>query len=271
MIGTRHEEYSNYSDLPFIIHINLERTPFNCSKEKNWHEDLEIELCTKGSGAVLINGEEFEFNKDTIIAVNSNAIHYTYTDTVMNYPCIIISAQFCKQIGIDYNSIQFKPIIESPVIKSLILELTKIYSEKNTPYRTPKLNKIIIELLIQLAENHSFKTDIPVSKGKEYENVKSAIKYIRENYSKKITLDEIAKYIYTDKYSLCKEFKKMSGQTVMEYTNNYRCRKAADCISDGCTIADAALKCGFSNISYFTKTFKKCMGVLPSEYRKNNN
>ena len=45
MLGTRYEEYGGYSKLPFILHIDIDRTPYNCSKEKNWHEDIEIELC----------------------------------------------------------------------------------------------------------------------------------------------------------------------------------------------------------------------------------
>ena len=75
MIGTRYEEYGHFNDsLPFVLHTDLERTAFNCSKEKNWHEDLEIQLCTGGKGTVLLNGEKHDFSKDDVVVVNSNVV-----------------------------------------------------------------------------------------------------------------------------------------------------------------------------------------------------
>lgn len=155
MIGTRHEEYTNYNKLPFILHTDITRTPYNCSKEKNWHEDIEIELCTKGSGTVLLNGEKYSFRKNDIIAINSNVIHYTSTEESLTYTCLIISTEFCKQIGIDYKVLQFTPLIKSDRIIKLLLRLKNVYTDKSLKLRIPKLNKIIIEILIELTENHS--------------------------------------------------------------------------------------------------------------------
>ena len=98
------------------------------------------------------------------------------------------------------------------------------------------------------------------------EKVKEAIKYIRENYAHKFTLDELARFIHIHKYTLCHNFKKATGQTVVQYINNYRCQKAGSFIKKGDSITQASLKCGFENASFFTKTFKKYIGVLPSKY-----
>ena len=266
MIGTRYEDYSHCSNLPFVLHIDIVRTPFKLSKEKNWHEDLEIELCTDGNGTVLLNGSKYDFNKNDIIAVGSNVIHYTGTETSLTYTCLIISAAFCRQMGIEYDKLQFSPLIKSERLLSLMNTLKITYQNLSLPCRTAKLNGLVLKILIELAENHSVKADIPISKNKAFTNVKTTIKYIRENYHRKITLDELAKVIYTDKYALCRDFKKTAGQTIVEYTNNYRCLKAADYLTEGYTAAEAAVKCGFGNLSFFTKTFKKYMGVLPSKY-----
>ena len=51
MIGTRHENYRDFTNrLPFVLSVGLEITPFNSSREQNWHENLELELCTAGEG-----------------------------------------------------------------------------------------------------------------------------------------------------------------------------------------------------------------------------
>ena len=91
---------------------------------------------------------------------------------------------------------------------------------------------------------------------------------IRENYNKKITLDEISKAVLCDKYALCREFKRLTGQTIIENLNNYRCIKAMGFLNEGYTVAKTAELCGFDNLSFFTKTFKKHIGKLPSEYKK---
>ena len=103
---------------------------------------------------------------------------------------------------------------------------------------------------------------------KNFETVKSVITYIREIYNKKITLDEISKAVLCDKYALCREFKRLTGQTIIENLNNYRCINAMRFLNEGYTVAKAAELCGFDNLSFFTKTFKKYIGKLPSEYKK---
>lgn len=268
MIGTRYEEYEHLdSGLPFILHVNLERTPFTCSKEKNWHENLEIQLCTDGCGTVLLNGERYSFNKNEIVVVNSDVIHHTGTDQRLIYTCLIVSPAFCRQMGIDCGSLTFTPHIKSFELVGLLNELTKAYGDNTLTCRTAKLNELLLRILIELTENHSVKKDTPEIQTKSFERVKAAVKYIRKNYSKKITLDGVAKAVFTDKYALCRDFKRLSGQTIIEYTNNYRCMQAAEYMLEGHTVTEAAEQCGFENLSFFTKTFKKHMGFLPSEYK----
>ena len=84
----------------------------------------------------------------------------------------------------------------------------------------------------------------------------------------KISLEDISRSVLCDKYTLCRDFKKYTGQTVFENLNRYRCIKAAELLNDGKSVAEAALLCGFESFSFFTKTFKKYMGSLPSEYKK---
>ena len=268
MIGTRHEEYGHsYDRLPFILHPNLERTPFNCSREQNWHEDLEIQLCTEGQGRVLINGEKYPFLKNDIAVIESNAIHYTGTEEHLTYTCLIIGAVFCRQVGIDYDALEFTPVFKSSRMTALLTELTDIYTDPACPLRVAKLYGVLLRLLVELVEHHSTEKSRLLLKRKSFENVKSAVRYIRDNYVEQLTLDKIARAVCADKFALCRDFKKLTGQTISEYINHYRCQMAADCIREGSTVAEAAQMCGFRNHSYFTRTFQKYMGALPSVYK----
>lgn len=268
MIGTRYEEYGQlHDDLPFVLTANIERTAFNGSHEKNWHEDLEIQLCTGGRGTVLINGEIYDFSQGDIAVVDSNAIHYTTTDDQLTYTCLIVNATFCKRVGIPYDRLSFSPLIRDEMVKERIGSLTDIYRDQMVPYRLTKLNTIVLQILLLLAERYAIDTKRPTARQKVFDNVKDAMKYIRTHYAEKITLDDLAAAIYTDKFRLCRDFKKMTGHTIVSYTNRYRCHQAAEHIAEGNTVTEAALSCGFENLSFFTRTFKTYMGVLPSAYK----
>lgn len=268
MINLRHEEYSYIENkLPFVLNSDLERTEDTLSREQNWHDDLEIEFCTGGEGTVLINGERFCFRENDIIAINSNDVHYTSTKTRLTYSCIIISCDFLKQLGFDCDRLNFSPVIKSDKIGSLLKELTSVYNSDFFISKTARLNSILIEIIINLVENHSVIRDTVSNKDKTLSIVKTAINFIRQNYQSKISLDMLSAAVLRDKFTLCREFKQISGQTITEYINRYRCQKAAELISSDYSVSQAAMLCGFENLSFFSKTFKKFMGALPSEYK----
>lgn len=103
---------------------------------------------------------------------------------------------------------------------------------------------------------------------KSLETVRQTINFIRQNYNRTLSLDEISKNVLMDKYSISREFKKITAQTIFQYINNYRCKRAAELILSGKTVQEAAFMCGFHNMSYFTKVFKQYMRELPSKYKK---
>ena len=268
MTNLRHEEYSYIqSHLPFVLHTNLERTQSTLSREQNWHDELEIELCTGGEGTVLINGESFAFKENDIIVINSNDVHYTSTKTRLVYCCLIISCDFLKQMGFDCDKLEFSPIIKSEQLNSLLTKLIATYTSPPSLCKTAKLNSILLKIVINLVENHCALKDLGLNKDKTLSTIKSAISFIRHNYQKKISLDMLSQAVLRDKFTLCREFKLICGQTITEYINRYRCQKAAELISSGCSIGQSAELCGFENLSFFSKTFKKFMGALPSEYK----
>ena len=64
---------------------------------------------------------------------------------------------------------------------------------------------------------------------------------------------------------MSRDFKKYTGNTVFEYINISRCKTAATLIASGMSVSAAANECGFENLSYFSRTYKKYMGKLPSD------
>lgn len=269
MIKTRHDEYQKTeASVPFIFFKDLVRNPFNLSREQNWHEDIEIQLCTKGTGSVLLNGVKYDFCENDIVAVNSNVIHYTGTENELTYSCIIISASFCRMVGFDYNVVSLVPIIKDAEVAEKFRYISEIYFDTEIPFRKLKLNEGLLSLLSLLSERYAHRKKEESGDTKSFDTVRRTVNFIRENYDRKITLSEIAKAVLTDKYSLCREFKRLTGQTVVEALNEYRCIRAKELLGEGMGVSESARLCGFENISFFTKTFKKYTGILPSNCKR---
>lgn len=96
------------------------------------------------------------------------------------------------------------------------------------------------------------------------------IRYIRENYGKKLTLDEIADSVYWSKSYLSKVFKDEMGQTITAYISSVRIEKSKALLRDTqLPLVEVASAVGFDDQSYFTKTFRKLTGISPGKYREN--
>lgn len=93
--------------------------------------------------------------------------------------------------------------------------------------------------------------------------------YIKEHYQREIPLEELSEITGYNRNYICRVFKKDVGQTIVTYINYYRVQRAAEMlIFTDIDIGDIATQCGFSDITYFTKTFKRFIGTPPATYRR---
>ena len=95
--------------------------------------------------------------------------------------------------------------------------------------------------------------------------------YIEVNYFRKLTLQELAEIAFVSPYHLLREFKKYTGFTPLDYTNNYRLSLAKHMLAaSDLTIEQIALNTGFCSHSYFSKCFKDDVGITPDRFRVQN-
>lgn len=266
---SRYEEYTNSKfSRPCTIRSDMERTNYIRSTRTNWHENLELQWCNEGEGMVLLDGRKYELHKNCVIIANSNVVHYTYSDTFLNYSCMILDADFAKAAEIDFTELEFEEWICDQELLSLLKEAENLYHASKEVCRMAKIQQIILQILILLFEKYGKEKRNASMINHSFEDVKKTMKYLRERYQEKLTLDQIARNVYTDKYSLSRKFKALTGQTVIQYLNNYRCQKAIEFLREGKSVGETAILCGFHNISFFIKTFQKYTGNRPSEYKK---
>jgi AraC-like DNA-binding protein len=265
----RYEEHiRNPEGLPFTFVPDLVLTPANYNRKPNWHDNLELQLCTYGKGTVMLDEKFLPFEQDDIVVVNSTVLHYTDSPKELRCDCLIIDTRFCQSVNLDPISLRFTHKIRSERLNELVQELSCIYKDKSAVCREAKLIRIVMDILIELREKHIEIECVQPIKNADLEVVKNTIKYIKVNYDKKLSLEDIAKNVFVNQHALSRKFKNVTNQTIVAYINSYRCKKALDHILNGASVAEAAGMSGFTNMSFFSKTFKQVMGYLPSEYKK---
>ena len=92
--------------------------------------------------------------------------------------------------------------------------------------------------------------------------------YISENITEKFSLDELAKMAYISKSSLCHKFKAAMGISLIDYILREKIKTSFYMLSGGMNNRHIAEKLNLSDEYYYSKLFKKVVGISPKEYKK---
>lgn len=98
--------------------------------------------------------------------------------------------------------------------------------------------------------------------------VNNALKYMEENYSEKLKLQDVAEQVYVSQWHLSKLLNRYKGQSFSDILNNIRIDKAKELLKDpSLRIGDIADMVGFLDMAHFSRVFKKQTGISANEYR----
>jgi YesN/AraC family two-component response regulator len=184
----------------------------------------------------------------------------------------------------------FKSIFETkymnPVIQNRHLELVPFYmgteehrgligklrqlgslqKQLDNEFQTRNL---LSEIWLLLLEALRSADDSMYSAGKNQDRILSMLSFIQENFSEKLTLEQIAASAAVSTRECLRCFRNSIRQSPMEYLMDYRIQSAKKLLeTSDKSITDIALLCGFNSSSYFTKQFHKLCGKTPAAYRK---
>lgn len=102
--------------------------------------------------------------------------------------------------------------------------------------------------------------------------IRNAKRYIEDNFDKDISLDDVSRVVNISPYYFSKVFKEESGLNFIEYLTNIRIEKAKELLENsGLSIKEICLSCGYTDPNYFSRSFKKNVGVTPTEYKEKLN
>lgn len=237
---------------------------------QNWHENTEILYCTAGEGYITYNDRWIPIREGQMVVVNSEMFHSVYADGYMGYHCLILDRHFCRDSGIPTTQMYFREQIEDPEIcrKFLdILDALQEYHEVRKNYLAAAVRARTLDFLCALCRDY-LEEENRTPGHQSSQLICATMTYIRKHLPEAMTLDGIAENMGVNKFYLSREFKRVSGRTIFDVIVQLRCAAARELIEQGSSVSQAARACGFENLSYFTRTFKKYYQELPSRYLK---
>ena len=138
--------------------------------------------------------------------------------------------------------------------------------ELRDAYQANKNKLLLQEKMLKLLSILSNTRKKPVSP-----KLKAAIDYIDTNFTEKIDCRKLASMCYLSTAQFYNLFNEHLGQTPLQYRNSLLINKSRLALSSrDSTVAEVAEELGFSDVSYFSRFFKKQVGVSPSEYHTKN-
>lgn len=173
-----------------------------------------------------------------------------------DYIAIIISgydyfsyAQRALKYGVtDYL---LKPISLDDLNEALVNAREIIYKKRSVISRNSD-----IENAIDISTNEAIKDSTVVE----------MINFIKNNYQDKISISDLSKKLAYSESMLNRKFKKEVHITFNEYLNRYRINKAIELLKNSdYNITEISYMCGYSSAKYFSRVFKKYLGISPSD------
>lgn len=253
----------------------------------HWHEEYELLVITKGQGTAHIGNRRFDFGQGDILFADSQLLHSLSAPpgTPLSFYAVVFGRDLISSYGND--DIQQKYIKRQasggllfrdhfPAGSAACGQLTPPLAEiRSLCHKGTDGSELLIKSeLLRLWHFLCQSPAVPANAARGGNDAKTALvkdilQFLHQNYNGSLTLPMLAGRFYMSEGQFCRFFKSQVNMTVMEYLNYYRIGEACGMLRDSSLPVSAiALECGYANISYFNRTFRRYMHCTPKEYRR---
>lgn len=286
-----HQQYEHYYEAKDHTPLDFPYNTYLCTipldfhfVPTHWHREMEIIVIHKGEGIVTLNLEAIEVNAGDIIFVLPGQLHSIHQkdQSSMEYENIFFKQELLRTGSDDICHKNFlEPLysgridfplhittdyVHYPELISCISQLD-LYSSKRPYGYQLALKSTLLQLFFLLVNHHPLKKRA-TKRTHSLEKLKIVLSYIEEHYNQTISIASVAKSCHYSESYFMKFFKNCMGISFCQYVNDYRLQIAAQLLKESeDTILSISTSCGFENLSYFNRMFKRKYGISPGKYR----
>ena len=250
----------------------------------HWHEETELIVIQKGSGIVHVDFQQYKVSAGSMIVVLPGHLHSIaeIPGEKMEYENILFRIEMLFSKSDDLCSSAFlTPLLNGtlPVnvhihpglscyeeFSSVIRHMDGLCEQRPTGYQL-SLKGSLFQLFFLLTSNRQSHM-LTASEEKILQKLKFIIQYVQEHYNEPITIAQMAQLCHYSPSHFMKFFKEHMKTSFIHYLNDYRLTMAHRMLpASQESILTIAEQCGFDNLSYFNRLFKRKYGVTPKQLR----
>ncbi len=245
----------------------------------HWHSEAELLYIRKGEFRLSLDGEELYLFEGDLCYIPGGSLHGGEPINC-DYECIDFDmATLLRQTPIvrhylnvlESENSQIRNVFnkEQPGILKCANRLFAAARDKNEGWEMLVLSGLYDFYGTVLQQKYLKQVKHNKEVPGKIRQIKQAIEYISGNYQEVITLDDLARTAGLSPKYFCKYFRVATGKTPIDYVNDYRIERACFLLEQHrYTVTEVSALCGFNDISYFIRCFKKHKGITPYQYFK---
>ncbi|WP_298464531.1 AraC family transcriptional regulator [uncultured Mitsuokella sp.] len=250
----------------------------------HWHMEYEIDLVVRGSVTLTLNESQVHAKAGDIIFIRDGVVHGGHpetTDTI--YDCIVFDMK--KMLA---GSHTFQDRIEdvlkhvtlinkylpasTPDIPRLIQHLFRSMKEEHTGYElvvTGLLYTFLGFIFQQGLYHEAASLPLREHRRKRITQLKQTFQLIDSQYQQPLTLTDLAQAANLSPNYFCRFFQKITHHSPIDYLNRYRIEMACLKLTHtNDSITEIAFSCGFNDVSYFIRLFRRYKETSPRKYKQ---
>lgn len=237
-------------------------------------ESFLLAYCTKGSGIVQILGEQVPVSDEQffIIPKGEKFKFYSILEVDTRFLVAYFEGRKARQLGKEFSLVRnLIPSVNNMVANREMLfdeifnNLSKGFHDENLEY----VNFCFGHLLATFVYANKTGDDIA---NESSPAVRRAINYLGKNLDKKLSLSKLAIEVGYSPTYLSTLFKKETNYSPISYFSHLKILKACEFLDyTNMKVKEVSFNLGYSDPYYFTKDFKKKMGLSPRNYRNRVN
>ena len=251
----------------------------------HWHEQMEIIYIKKGPGIVSVNMKPYTVSAGYVLPILPGELHSieSIPGQKMEYENIIFSLNILDNLEQNdwcRTNILHPLRSESFFFERPVLPGTSFHDEVSGALdraddacrvRTDGYTLLVkSSLFLFLYALYKYRSTAELPRDSSYsETIKTVIQYVKDNYQRPITVEEISELTDYSESHFMRIFRRETGQTFISFLNDYRLEMAAYLLKETADPVNAiAENTGFGNFSYFIRMFQKKYGTSPLKYRR---